>query len=217
MLDYIDHTGFVYRTAYPFSYKPRRVHICLLPYRFVVFGILRLVISFLAWLFPGAIFGVMFWVLFGLPNFLAGRRFFYDENSPFDEGHIIGEKLLNRLIFLNYTSVRIKKLPVIGGKRILPWHVVVAVLIPLALWYIAPMAAGLALSAEQGISAGAVWLWGEFMSLHLWMPIALVIGLLVLAVVSNGVVAFRKSEMYALCKMSVKAKMDKICPILPVK
>jgi len=52
----IDHTGFVYRVAYPFKYKPSRVNPCQLIWRLPIVGSWWFLVSFCTWVVFGAIF-----------------------------------------------------------------------------------------------------------------------------------------------------------------
>jgi hypothetical protein len=108
-------------------------------------------------------------------------------------------------------------LPIIAGKRILPIYPIAAIAGLWVLWNIAPVAGEMAVWAAQGMWGAITWVASEFMELRLWIPFALLAILAITGIVSYGIHAFSRSEMYALWKMGVRAKVDKICPIVPVK
>ncbi len=216
MIDHIDKDGLVYRTAYPFSYKPAQVHICWIWWRFVFMGLGWLLLSLFIWIVFGAVLVVLGWLVVGPAALLRGEKFVHIKDfNPVD--FVAGGVVLGRLLVPCYTTRPIKGLPLIAGIRLLPWHVVAAIAVPWALWYLLPMAGSAIATGAQSVWGSITWAAAYFMELSLWIPIAIAVGLTILAAVIHGIVAFRKSEMYALLLMSFKARMDKICPIIPVK
>ena len=215
MIDHVNKDGLTYRMAYPFSYKPTEVRGCSLPYRVVVFGFLWVLQSLIIWAAFTSILGLIGGSA-ALLVLLSGHTLIYDGGSGIFKNTILG-KFLDRLIIFNYKTTPMKKVPTVGNRRILPWHIVAVIGIPWALWYIVPSMVTVAGSAAHGIWGGITWLAAEFMSLSLWIPFTLFGGLLILGLIIFGIRQFRKSETWALIKLSIKARADKICPILPVK
>ena len=201
--------------AYPFGYKPTEIHICLLPYRAVVFGFLWVLWSLLVWSAFVSVIGLI-GAAVAMLILLMGHTLVYQKDSGMFKKIILG-RFLDRLIIFNYSGPPMKKLPMVGNRRILPWHVLAVIAVPWALWYIVPSVVTAAGSAAHGIWGGLTWLAAEFMSLELWIPFTLLGGLLILGLITSGIRQFRKSEMWGLIKLSIKARADKICPILPVK
>ncbi len=216
MRDHIDKNGWVYRNAYPFEYKPSQVHICVMRWwRLPVFGFLRILASVVHWFFE-LVFGLSEWPTMGLSIVLMGKKFIYLPSSEYNSW-IIGGRFLDRIFFFNYKAVPTQNQLTIAGVRILPWHVLAAIGIPFALWYLAPYAGRVAVSSVHGVWNAATWLEDQFMNLLLWIPASLAIATAMLVLIIAVVRQFKKSEAYALWKMRAKAKVDKICPILPVR
>ena len=219
MLDYVKKDGFFYRNAYPFSYKPAQVRLCSLPYRFVVFGLFRILLSFCLWILLGLIGGAVAWIIIVPFWILTGNKFV--RNPKFQNldptPWLIGERFLVSLCLLSYKVVPIETLPTIAGKKILPWHVVASFFILMTMWYWVPTVGTAAVYIVQGILTVTTLVAGKFMEYSLWIPITIIAGFVVLSLVGYGVHEFRKSEMYALLFISFKGWMDKFCPILPVK
>lgn len=216
LVDHINKNGFVYRNAYPFS-KPAQVRICLLPYRFLVFGPIRLLLSLVAWLFFGGIFVIILGTIIVFVVFLLGEKFVDYRHGPLRQSFIVGGNFLDRLIVLNYRTVPINRLSILVSRGILPWHILAAISVPLALWYIMSAIVG-----AIAVGAHDLWSWiafmtTEFMEMRLWIPALLFTILVVTGLVAYGIQELRKSEAYGLLKMFVQAKVDKICPIIPVK
>lgn len=214
-VDYVKKDGWFYRNAYPFNYKPKHVHVCVMWWRLPVFGLLRLLLSFFFWTVGVIFLCVLSWMTAGLYHILIGHKFSHEDYGSTD--FIVGDRFLSRLIYIEYNHEPMKSLPTIAGKRILPWHIVAVAGIPLALWYFAPVAVSATASATHSILGGLTWAVAEFMGYSLWIPLAILAGLVLLSLVVYGVREFRKSEMYALWKMRAKARVDKWCPILPVR
>lgn len=212
LINHINKDGFVYRNAYPFN-KPAQVRICLLPYRFIVFGLTRLFLSLVVWLVLGAAFVAFLGTSLSFILFLMGYKFADYSHGQFKSSFIIGRDFLDRLIVFNYKAVPINRLPVLAGRKILPWHILAAISVPFALWYIVP-AAG---SAIANLWSWVAFLDTEFMEMNLWIPVLLFTAFVATSLVVCGIYEFRKNEAYGLLKMFIRARIDKVCPIVPVK
>ena len=212
-VDHIKKDGWFYRNAYPFSYKPTQVSICKAVWRLPVFGLARLIVTFLAWCLFGLVFGLLAWMTYGVWTIAMGNKFVYNNPSlsyPTGIPGVIGENLLVRLCIFAYKIVPNKRLYVIAGERILPIYVIALAAITAIAWYLVG-------PVVSGVWSATAWMADQFMSLSLWIPVLLFGAFVTLGLVVYGIKEFRKSEVYALLFMSFKARMDKICPILPVK
>ncbi len=200
----IDHAGFVYRTAYPFDNKPLRVDLCLLPWRFVAFGLSRLLLSLFTWVFFIG-FGVV--VAWGVHVILLLFGQTFERRRSMVDPYIVGAGLLNRLTALNYEPVPME-LPVIAGKRVLPIYPIVAVAIAWAAWHMGPAIGEMIVSGALVILNALVAIAQSF-----WLPFLIFIVALFATMVFRK---FLRSEASMLFIAYLKAKKEKICPILEV-
>lgn len=209
LIDHIKKDGFIYRSAYPFYYKPNKVSLCLLPWRALIFGCLYLLYSFIMQVVIGLLFGILGYSVVSVYLLLIGRKLVYTGGEQPTHGRFIGSGVAWRISVFNYKDVPVKCLPVVAGKRVLPIYLILALLGIWVLWYV-PVFGSV-------VWNGITWVEVEFMSLSLWMPFAILAFVVAVGLATHWIREFRKSEIYAILLMSFKARMDKICPIIPVK
>ncbi|MDP1690205.1 MAG: hypothetical protein Q8L52_03325 [bacterium] len=212
----IDHNGLTYRAAYPFNHKPSKVTPCELIWRVPVFGLLQLLLSLVIWPVFCLLFGAIFWLVFGsLAFFFTGSKFTYLDAGPFGEhkifGFVIGNEFLGRLMMPNYSIVPIESLPTIYGKQILPIYPFVVLAIALVLWPAVPIVVDATVAVPLAIRSIVARIY------ELGFIVALGIGILLVGV--GLVYATRKflwSEMGKVFVAYLKARKEKICPIIEV-
>lgn len=214
MIDHIKKEGFLYRNAYPFSdlTEARR---CVMWLRLPVFGLLRIAASLGLWILGAVICGILPWVTVGLYRALMGKKFVYAHYVP--TSWVIGDRVLSRLVYVEYDCRPMENLPVIAGVRVLPLYPVTALVVALVLWTWWP-----SLVTDLATIAGIVWTStsttaSAFMEYNLWIPAAIVGTILALALIDAGIRKYYRSKTYQDFRKRLTARFDKVCPIKPVR
>jgi hypothetical protein len=207
LLESIDRDGFFYKTAYPFSYKPHNVHICIVPWRFLAFGFIRLLASLVIWTimsFCGLILGIL---IAGFSFFVSGKRLTYGRALP-PPDFIIGGRWLNRVTIFNYDLTPIMHWPT---RRTLPLEILIMLG---AVWLMYSATPAIGGKTQDLIST----LQKVVMNLIHYLTIFGVIAASLFIVVTFYwmIRKFLHTETGMVFREFVKAKINKVCPVIPV-
>lgn len=218
---HINHRGFIYRTAYPFRYKPWRVTPCELIWRVPVMIFVLPVLSLMIWASTVLVFGAVCWITLGVLRLLVGDKFVY-RFELFGDSPVIGGKFLDRLLFPNYECIPVESFPRIAGRRIVPLHLIVVSALGWMIWN-----AGLleilsgALSLWEGLLTTVAVAVDDAVTHHLWSPVLVGTGFVLVIFLTVPTIRLMagkilKSEAVGLLRAYLKAKKEKICPIIEV-
>lgn len=194
----INRDGFVYSVAYGWKEphkRPKQVHLCVLPWSFLAGFVVC--VAIILCLVIAATIGMPLKFLFGL---LMGERMLRVKYPEEDADRL--ERVTEAVLPGNYIWFPIERWPTVGGVRILPLPIIVAVGVAWGAWWL----------------AGATYAEVATGSFGIVSIISAIIGV---AMVVAGVFAaynvwWHEWEIWRLVKLYARSAKQRACPILEV-